>query len=182
MAFPVGVARRGAAAALRWLLAAHQRGSAAREFSSDADAVSERLQRVATPEIGQLLRPQGFAVVDGVFGEELSARLRQEVVSLRGTPLFHSNSTHLVTDGGTHLLRKSNIWEAEAMAKDVQEASPLFRALQEDATLMTMLNVVLPSVTLTSQARPQPPHRVARLLSSAGGLSRRCTKAPHAQP
>jgi len=131
MAFPVGVARRGAAAALRWLPAASQRGGAARGFGSDADSVPERLQRVATPEIGQLLGSQGFAVVDGVFGEELSARLRQEVVSLRGTPLFHSNSTHLVTDGETHLLRKSNIWEAEAMAKDVQAPAEL--AGEQDA-------------------------------------------------
>jgi hypothetical protein len=59
-------------------------------------------------------------VVDGVFGEELSKSLRREILALRSTPLFHANATHLVKDGETHLLQKKNIWEAEAMAPDVQ--------------------------------------------------------------
>ena len=65
---------------------------------------------------------------------------------------LHLNSTHLVRAGGTQLLAKRGIWEAELREPAVQAAAPLCSQLQTDATLRTMLGMHLPALRLHSQA------------------------------
>jgi hypothetical protein len=78
----------------------------------------ERLQQAITPAVCEGLRRNGYAVVDGVFGEAAAAALRGEVAALRRH--MHKNHTHLVQGGATGLLEKEHIWEAELLMAETQ--------------------------------------------------------------
>lgn len=65
---------------------------------------------------------------------------------------LHLNSTHLVRAGGTTLLKKRGIWEAELREPAIQAAAPLCSQLQTDPTLRIMLGMHLPALRLQSQA------------------------------
>lgn len=76
----------------------------------------ERLHKAITPGVCADLWRDGYAVVDNVFGPAHVARLRADVEGLR--PHMHPNSTHLVRGGGgTHLLAKQGIIEAELLSE-----------------------------------------------------------------
>jgi Rps23 Pro-64 3,4-dihydroxylase Tpa1-like proline 4-hydroxylase len=112
----------------------------------------ERLQRIITPQLCDSLRHNGFAVVDNVFGLETAAALREELAAVRGTAAMHKNCTHLVHSGATGLLEKEHIWEAELMLPDTQALAPRCAQLQNDATLRVMLSLLMPELSLQSQA------------------------------
>ena len=57
--------------------------------------------------------PQGYAVVDDLFGAGVLESLRAEVLGLHKGSLMHANCTHLVKDNATKLLEKRQIHEAE---------------------------------------------------------------------
>lgn len=57
--------------------------------------------------------PQGYVVVDSLFGSELIFRLRTEVLDLFKGGCMHPNHTHLVRKGVTLLLEKHSILESE---------------------------------------------------------------------
>ncbi|KAI3428529.1 hypothetical protein D9Q98_007352 [Chlorella vulgaris] len=65
---------------------------------------------------------------------------------------MHKNHTHLVRGGTTGLLEKASIWEAELMQQATQDLAPLCAQLQNDATLRVMLNLLMPELSLQSQA------------------------------
>lgn len=76
----------------------------------------ECFQTAISPAVCQSLQQQGYAVIDNVFGSAWSAKLRQEVVRLKEQGKMHLNSTHLVKQGGTELLEKQHVYEAELRA------------------------------------------------------------------
>jgi hypothetical protein len=73
----------------------------------------------------------------------------------------HQHGTHLAPFYITKLS-----WAAELSY--LQEASSLFRTVQNDTTLMTMLNVVLPSLALESQVNGTPLSHCSLCLNPGG--------------
>ena len=73
----------------------------------------ERFQTAISPVVCQSLQQQGYAVVDNLFGQVWSSKLKQELVRLKEQGKMHMNSTHLVKQGGTQLLEKQHVYEAE---------------------------------------------------------------------
>jgi hypothetical protein len=63
--------------------------------------------------------PQGYAVVDGVFGPISSHRLQLELLHVHQSGLMHLNHTHLVTKGETKLLAKSQVLPPIVLIKTV---------------------------------------------------------------
>lgn len=111
------------------------------------------MERAITPEVAEHLNVNGYAVVDGIFGPELTAQLRAEVVRLYETGLMHKNCTNLVRDNATSLVEKAHIHEAElTLDSGVQSAAPLCASLHRDRTLATLLSLFLPQLTLDAQA------------------------------
>lgn len=73
----------------------------------------ECFQTAISPAVCQSLQQQGYAVIDNVFGSAWSTKLKQEIVHLKQQGKMHLNSTHLVKQGGTELLEKQHVYEAE---------------------------------------------------------------------
>lgn len=126
----------------------------ARSFAArtaGATVALDRLQQCITPHVCSDLRLNGFAVVDGVFGDAAAAALRLEIAALR--PHMHDNCTHLVASSGSRLLvAKKDIKEAELSMQTTQALAPLCTLLQHDATLCTMLSINMPELALDTQA------------------------------
>lgn len=51
--------------------------------------------------------------MDNLFGPAWNDKLKQELVWLKKQGKMHLNSTHLVKQGGTELLEKQHVYEAE---------------------------------------------------------------------
>ena len=73
----------------------------------------DRFQTVISPAVCQSLQSQGYVVIDNVFGPAWSDQLKQELKQLKGHGKMHLNSTHLIKQGGTELLEKQHVYEAE---------------------------------------------------------------------
>ncbi len=96
---------------------------------------------------------QGYAVVDGLFGQAVTKELRREILGLRSSNAMHKNSTHLVKGDTTKLLEKEHIHEAElTLDPSVQAKVPLCAELNQDRTLPIMLSLLMPQLSLDSQA------------------------------
>lgn len=109
-----------------------------------------------TSDVALALQRDGFAVLDGLYGEPLCAQLRREVLSLRACDKLRPNASVFVAPGGRQQLVKRGVWEAEAHLMDgtAAAAAPTLRALSADRTLLLLLSVLLPSSraeTLTAQ-------------------------------
>ena len=70
-------------------------------------------QTAISPAVCQSLQQRGYAVVDNVFGLAWNAKLKKELIRLKAENKMHLNSTHLVKQGGTELLEKQHVYEAE---------------------------------------------------------------------
>ena len=159
-------------------------GTPASAGTPEAAAVAAAAERVAVGDVATSLGKHGFAVVDGaldgVLGETrddapsadgetttLAERFRAELLRLASTPgVMRPNATVLVRPDGTRArLEKGNIFEAEmhALAASEALAAPALRAVAEDRSLLTLLNVMLPSV-----AQTQLHHQVVKLQRNAG--------------
>lgn len=123
-------------------------------FSSHAsDDFSKCFQNAITPAVCADLEAKGYAVVDNVWLPRTNKLLREELESLYHRSMMHANCTHLVKDNAVTLLAKSNIYEAElTLDSKVQDAAPIVNQINEDRTLMTMLSLFMPKLTLDSQA------------------------------
>ncbi|KAK9789406.1 hypothetical protein WJX73_007149 [Symbiochloris irregularis] len=82
-----------------------------------------------------------------------------ELKALRGS--MHLNSTHLVKAQETIRLEKAAIWEADMLDPGVRQRAPLFNELLQDATLRTLLSILMPQLRLDGQ--------VMKLQTNAGG-------------
>ena len=159
-------------------------GTPASAGTPEAAAVAAAAERVAVGDVATSLVKHGFAVVDGaldgVLGETrddaqsadretttLAERLRDELLRLASSPgVMRPNATVLVRPDGTRArLEKGHIFEAEmhALAASEALAAPALRAVAEDRSLLTLLNVMLPSV-----AQTQLHHQVVKLQRNAG--------------
>ena len=159
-------------------------GTPASAGTPEAAAVAAAAERVAVGDVATSLVKHGFAVVDGaldgVLGETrddaqsadretttLAERLRDELLRLASSPgVMRPNATVLVRPDGTRArLEKGHIFEAEMHALSASEAlaAPALRAVAEDRSLLTLLNVMLPSV-----AQTQLHHQVVKLQRNAG--------------
>jgi hypothetical protein len=142
------------------------------------DAVSEAATRIVVPDVAAHLRRHGYAVVDGALDglipgpkgsppETLAETLRRELLILASTPgVMQPNSTVLVQPGGhQHRLEKRNVLEAEMHVLDtsVLASVPALRAVAEDRSCLTLLNVMLPSTS--SQ---QLHHQVTKVQRNTG--------------
>lgn len=144
--------------------------------SAAATAVAHAAEKIITPLVIEHLDRHGYAVVDGALdgeatriavcgkgGEEvmmaLSESLRRELEALVDTPgAMLPNATHLVQKEGTMKLEKSGIFEAEVHALDeetLNTTTPTFRAVLEDRSMLTLLNVMLPPPTPLHQLHYQ---------------------------
>lgn len=110
----------------------------------------QRIQSAITPGLAAALSHQGWAVADQVLGSNAALCILDEVRGLQDS--MHLNSTHLVKSQGRQLLEKSHIHEAELFDQAVQRRAPLCHKLNSDCTLRTMLSLMLPQLTLDSQA------------------------------
>ena len=159
-------------------------GTPASAGTPEAAAAAAAAERVAVGDVATSLVKHGFAVVDGaldgVLGETrddapsadletmtLAERLRDELLRLASSPgVMRPNATVLVRPDGTRArLEKGHIFEAEMHALSASEAlaAPALRAVAEDRSLLTLLNVMLPSV-----AQTQLHHQVVKLQRNAG--------------
>ncbi len=84
----------------------------------------ERFQSSISPAACHSLEQKGYAVIDNVFGSDWSQKLKGELIWLKQQGKMHLNSTHLVKQGGTELLEKQNVYEAE-LHDPVRQSSPL---------------------------------------------------------
>lgn len=66
----------------------------------------QRLERAVTPEVAHDLQARGFAVLDGVFGSDSAAALRQEISALRQV-LPGAASRHTSCPNGSEVLSAS---------------------------------------------------------------------------
>ena len=129
--------------------------------------ISSRIQRAITPPLCTSLLQNGYAIVDNIFGADLSHTLRDELVSIRNH--MHVNNTHLVVDATTkQLVPKSDIFEAELLAKDTQALAPLCAQLQHDSTLRVMLSVIASSLS-PHLPLPNLTHQAIKLQYNRGG-------------
>lgn len=86
------------------------------------------------------LRRDGYAVVDGAFGETWCNLLRDDIITLAERRLLGRNATHLVRGGTTSLLEKTNIFETELGAHEAaRAAAPRLDELYRDAALRDRL-------------------------------------------
>ena len=158
-------------------------GTPASAGTPEAAAVAAAAERIAVADVATSLQKHGFAVVDGaldvVVGEThdspggdrerttLAERLRAELLRLASAPgVMRPNATVLVRPDGTRArLEKGHIFEAEmhVLAASEALAAPALRAVAEDRSLLTLLNVMLPSV-----AQTQLHHQVVKLQRNAG--------------
>ena len=139
-------------------------GEAPSSGTPEAFAASSVAQRVVLPDVCDHLRAHGYAVVDGALDSVFLANgsvasvLREEILSLAdplpgassGAPssAMRPNATVLVGgDGATTRLEKANIFEAEAhaLAPERLATVPTLRAVAEDRSMLTLLNVMLPA-------------------------------------
>lgn len=112
--------------------------------------VSARLQQAITPSVCTQLTRLGYAVVDNVFGKQTTSSFRDEIRNAQ--PHMRLNCTHLVKDNQLELLQKQHIYEAElSLEQKVQESCEELAALNHDTTLMTMINLFLPRLSLGLQ-------------------------------
>ena len=159
-------------------------GTPASAGTPEAAAVAAAAERIAVADVATSLQKHGFAVVDGaldvVVGEThdapggdrerttLAETLRAELLRLASAPgVMRPNATVLVRPDGTRArLEKGHIFEAEMhvlAAREPALAAPALRAVAEDRSLLTLLNVMLPSV-----AQTQLHHQVVKLQRNAG--------------
>ena len=150
-------------------------GEAPSSGTPEAFAASSVAQRVVLPDVCDHLRAHGYAVVDGALDSVFLANgsvasvLREEILSLAdplpgassGAPssAMRPNATVLVHgDGATTRLEKANIFEAEAhaLAPERLATVPTLRAVAEDRSMLTLLNVMLPASDPTAALRFQP--------------------------
>ena len=130
-------------------------GTAPSHGTPEALAVGAAAERIVLPDVCEHLRTRGYAVVDGALGDDLARTLRDELRSLVDTPgAMRPNATVLVQRDATVQLEKSGIFEAEvhALGEDILATIPTFRALAEDRSMLTLLNVMLPP--------PSPPRQL----------------------
>lgn len=79
------------------------------------------------------LKRDGFAVVDGAFGETWCHLLRDDIITLAERRLLGRNATHLVRRGETAVLAKRAIYEAEPCVDAAARAAcPRLTRLYED--------------------------------------------------
>ncbi|KAL3160469.1 hypothetical protein ABBQ32_010786 [Trebouxia sp. C0010 RCD-2024] len=121
-------------------------------LSTLAEIPLERFQTAISPVVCRSLQQQGYAVVDNLFGPVWSSKLKQELEWLKEQGKMRLNSTHLVKQGGTELLEKQHVYEAELQDAEVQQVAPLCQRLNEDSTMRTMLSLFMPHLRLDSQA------------------------------
>lgn len=84
LAHALAASRAALAIAQRFTTAASAAAGAAAAPAVAARLPTDRLQRAITPAVCQSLRHNGYAVIDGVFGEETAAALRGELQAMRG--------------------------------------------------------------------------------------------------
>jgi hypothetical protein len=153
-------------------------GTPASAGTPESDAVSASSSRIAVDAVASSLVRFGYAVVDGALDgtmdtdigtndATLAETLRSELISLASTPgLMRPNATVLVHDTGTRSrLPKRNIFEAELHALDEStlRSVPALRAVSEDRSLLTLLNIALPS-----HAQNQLHYQVVKVQRNAG--------------
>ena len=86
------------------------------------------------------LTRRGYAVVDGFLGETWCHLLRDDIITLAERRLLGRNATHLVRQGTTSLLEKTNIFETELGAhEEARDAAPHLATLYNDRTLRDRL-------------------------------------------
>ena len=95
---------------------------------------------VLSDATGDALRTQGYAVVDGAFGETWAHCLRDDI-TLAERRRLGRNQTHIVTAGGTRLLEKDRIFEAELTAPRAE--APFLTRLWAAAALRERLSALL---------------------------------------
>ena len=96
---------------------------------------------VLSDATGDALRTQGYAVVDGAFGETWAHCLRDDIITLAERRRLGRNQTHIVTAGGTRLLEKDRIFEAELTAPRAE--APFLTRLWAAAALRERLSALL---------------------------------------
>lgn len=128
----------------------------ARKYVTEASSApvafqaAQRLQEAITPAVVGALQTTGYAVVDGVFGTNLSVQLCKEIKALQQH--MHLNCTHLVQGSRTSYLEKRSVHEADLLEPETVAATPVFAELQSDTGLRTMLSILMPHLRLSSQA------------------------------
>jgi len=129
-----------------------------RRFGTQASLPLHRLQEAINPTICAALRNQGYAIVDNIFGNEISLQLRNEVKALRN--YMHTNCTHLVSNAGNRsLVPKKDIYEAELIQPETQAIAPMCSLLQHSDSLRKALSPALEKKH--SAAAPSPSHAPA---------------------
>ncbi|KAK9826372.1 hypothetical protein WJX81_004197 [Elliptochloris bilobata] len=111
-----------------------------------------RWRSAISPGVCTALQRDGCAVIDGALGANWCLAARGEVERVWRAGRLHANATHIVRAGERQLLPKASILEAELLDPAVQAVAPLVAELQADATLRTMLSLLLPRLRLDSQA------------------------------
>ncbi|KAK7253835.1 hypothetical protein SO694_00002732 [Aureococcus anophagefferens] len=96
---------------------------------------------VLSDATGDALRTQGYAVVDGAFGETWAHCLRDDIITLAERRQLGRNQTHIVAAGETRLLEKDRIFEAELTAPRAE--APFLTRLWAAAALRERLSALL---------------------------------------
>jgi hypothetical protein len=119
------------------------------------------LFRTFDQAIGRELLSNGVAVVDNAIAAVQTARMRMEIDTLAASGALSNNCTHFTSPSKPSSpvrIDKRNIREIEwHMATQRQRSCcPALTELEGDTGLRALLNVYIPSLTLTSQAcKPQ---------------------------
>jgi len=118
-------------------------------YSTSSEDIQSRLEAaytnaISARELEQLFK-KGYAVIENAgFDPSVGREIRKEIDAIPNNR-FTANSTRFVKDGTQTELVKQNIRELSA---PFQETDGTFlNALQRDRTLLTLLNVHLPSET-----------------------------------
>ena len=144
------------------------------ERPADDLAFPDLGQTVATPAVCEQLRTDGWAVVDGGFGETWCHLLRDDIITLAESRALGLNATHTVRGGKTELLPKQGILETELESPALQAACPWIARVLNDSTLKTALEAGLGAATVGP--RPHAAQPKDCLWMPVGRLSNRaCT-------
>ena len=154
-------------------------GTPASFETPEADAVSASSDRIVVESVANQLKTQGYAVVDGALDglvdtgetnkpkETLAETLRRELMTLTSTPgVMVPNATVLVSkDGSQSKLEKASIMEAEMhnLDEEILSTVPALRAVAENRSTLTLLNVMIPSTS-----NNQLHHQVVKLQKNTG--------------
>ena len=99
---------------------------------------------VASSSACSRLRANGWAVVDGAFGDTWCHLLRDDIITLAESRALQLNATHMVKPSGElELLAKAGILETELESVELQRACPWIARVLADTSLKLALEAGL---------------------------------------